>query len=297
MTQSLTARDRFLTGLQANLHDAIASGKPRFTLPYEGKANVVMNTVNMQIALRRALNAGAIETAAPTAFVVPPSQVSRTREILRGKSVRVFSGGESAFYSTMEQIKEEDCSAIVLWRLFPQQQKKALKMLNESLPNRFTIVVEDETLKMTVPASDTRTVMPENRITPEKAARMRARLPYRLFNSYTGEEVQKEPELVDASASRAHCRLCGTIIQPRTTCVRYYQFTGPSRARNPNAMYLHNFDCKQPGQILMIDTIKGYAVITNEHGDPTEVKLLEQKYDPETGQIMHKTVDIHRPIG
>lgn len=297
MTQSLTQRDRFLTGLQANLHDALVSGKKRFTLPYEGQVHAVMNTVTMHTALRRALNSGAVNTAGPTAFVVPPSHVSRTREVIGHKSVRVLSGSEFSFHTTIEMIEQESCAAVVLWRLFPSQQKKALQTLKDTLPNLFTVVVEDETLKTTVPASDTRTVMPENRITPEKAARMRALLPYTLFNAYTGENIQKEPELVSASASRAHCRLCGTIIQPRTTCVRYYQFTGPSRARNPNALYLHSFDCKLPGQILMIDTIKGYAVVTNETGDPTEVKLLEQKYDPQTGQITHKTVDIHPAIG
>lgn len=292
MTQSLTQRDRFITGLQVNLRNAITAGMTPFTFPYEGTQHTLMNTNNMHRALRHAL-----DSPYPTAFVVSPYQVSRTRETLRGGSVRVFSGSESAIANTIEEIDAECCAAVVLWRLFPSQQKLALRKLRAHLPTMFTVVVEDETLKA-LPLSDTRTVLPENRVTKEKAAQLRKLRPYTLTNAYTDESSVKEPEVVEASSSRAHCRLCGTVIQPHTPCVRYYQFTPgmPSRVRTPQACYLHNFDCTQPGQVLFIDTVKGYAVVTNTDGLPTEVKLLSTKYDPETGQILHETLDIHAPI-
>lgn len=293
MTQSLTERDRFITGLQVKLHETMASGGKLYTLYYEGKDNPLINAATIHSALRRALNSVS-SMSGPTAFVDTPYRVSRTRETLKG-SVRVYSGSIPAMTTTIADIEEDGCAAVILWRLFPTQQQAALNLLKKAQLNLFTVVVEDDTLK-SVPAGDTRTVMPENRITPERAARMRALQPYILYNAWSGESLEQTPEIVDASASRAHCRLCGTVIQPRTPCVRFYQFTGPSSVRRPTTMYLHAFDCKQPEKILFMDTLKGYAVVTNDQGEPTEVKLLESKFCAETGQIVHKTLDINRVV-
>lgn len=291
LNPSLTQRDRFLTGLQAKLHDAFASCHRQVVLDYkERPGNHELNAVNLWTVLSR--------LTPRQGWLMPPSGLSAFKEQFRHKgNIRIYSASESALAGSIEALMEEDIGTLVLWRLFPTQRERAVQLIAEKMPTMNVVTVLDPQLNP-VPASDTRTVLPKNRVSPEKAARMRALLPYTLLHPFEGGETQEIPEIVDASASRAHCRLCGTVIQPKTSCVRYVEFPAgaPRHVRRPQPCYLHSFDCTQPEQVLFIDTLKGYAVVTNDHGLPTEVKLLGVKYDAEKSTITYKTLDIQAPI-